>query len=274
MIIHDLPEKEYHARTELSSTQARELLKAPAIYKHNLTATRHSTATFDFGSAVHSMVLGVGWGIKELDYPDWRTAAAKQARADAEIDGLIPLLTKDIQPIRECAETVLAHPEARALLEAASWRETTIITDTPEGVPIRARLDALTPDGHGIDLKTSLDAYLSGFNRSVATYGYHVQAGHYSHAWEHSEGSRMEQFTFLVVEKTAPYLVNIIHVPEHLLQMGQADATLARQTLAECAANDTWPGYTTGEYLTPPAWLIYEHEDRHGINNDADNIRI
>src|SRR5690554_6023040 len=96
-IIYDMPEVEYHAHPALSSTGAKKILELPARYwyEHLREPEEGETVVhnpaFDFGSAVHAKVLGVGWGVKELDYDNYRTKAAQTARDEAKAEGLIPM---------------------------------------------------------------------------------------------------------------------------------------------------------------------------------------
>lgn len=263
MIIRDMPEREYHSRPELSSTQVRQLLESPARYQYGLTAHRESTATFDVGSAVHAKVLGVGWGVVELDFDSWRSKAAQVARDEAREAGMIPMLAKDLGEVHAMSEAVLAHGLARSLFEAAPEREVSVFAEL-DGVPVRCRFDALGPDENlAIDLKTTLDASPDGFTRSVAKYGYHVQEAHYRATYEASEGAD-PRFVFVAVEKHAPYLVGVHKLSILWTQMGAVAAREARRVWAECTASGEWPGYPAEVHtLEPPAWSVVEHEEKY-----------
>lgn len=263
MIIADMPEREYHARPELSSTQARQLLDSPARYKHGLTAERSSSATFDLGSAVHAKVLGVGWGIVEIDADSFRSKAAQEERDDARDAGLIPMLKKDLTVVHDMSEAVLAHPLASAMFEEAPGREVSVFSEV-DGVPTRCRFDALGQDANlAIDLKTTLDASPDGFTRSVAKYSYHVQESHYRATYEASEGVD-PRFVYVAVEKHAPYLVAVHKVSILWAEMGHTAAREARRIYRECTESGEWPGYPLDVHtLEPPAWSVVEHEEKY-----------
>ena len=63
-IYHGLDEQCYHSdptpHRSLSSTEAKMILDAPAALHHYRNSPRAPRPEFDFGSAVHSLVLGVG----------------------------------------------------------------------------------------------------------------------------------------------------------------------------------------------------------------------
>lgn len=277
MIVHDLEEISYHAHPALSSTGARDLLKSPAHFRHRMTTPRQDTAAFDLGSAVHAKVLGVGWDVIELDYPDFKTKAARDARDEARAGGGIPMLAKDMQPVHAITEAVLAHGEARALLELPGHREASVFGTSPEGVDMRARFDILTDNRLGTDLKTTLDASPDGFTKSIGTFRYDVQAGHYADTYLFSEGIELDQFKFIAVEKTAPHFVAVYTLDAWSLRIGRDYARRARDLYAEAAAAGHWPAYEGDNNIESPRWLNFKHEDDFGDDSgsiDADEIEV
>ena len=106
-LVYDMPDAEYHARTELSSTGARRILDSPARFRYEQTHRVESIA-FDVGHAVHAKVLGLGMGIVEVHADSWRTKASQDARDAARAAGMTPLLSRDLVPIEAMVEAVLA----------------------------------------------------------------------------------------------------------------------------------------------------------------------
>jgi hypothetical protein len=86
----DIPEAEYHAdRDSLSVSGAKVLLKAPALFKWQQDHPVHKDV-FDFGSAAHALVLGVGAGTDLRRRRATRLAhqgGAKEERDDARAEG-------------------------------------------------------------------------------------------------------------------------------------------------------------------------------------------
>lgn len=272
-IVPDMPENIYHSHNALSSTGARLLLESPAKFHYRQTHPQQSTAAFDLGSAVHAKVLGVGWAIEELDFPDWRTKAAQAARDEARDNGLIPMLTRELVTVHRMSEAVLAHKTAREMLELPGERELSAFA-TIDGVDVRARLDALTDSGIGIDLKTTAKpADPLTFARSVVDYGYDVQAAWYTDALA-ALGTELDRFQFIVVEKEAPHLVSVLELDIIFREMGKVKAAEARRRYAECTATNTWPGHPDDiQLVAPPTWAEYAHEDLYGPLSNAE-IRI
>lgn len=264
MSIHyDMDDATYHARPELSSTQARQILDSPARYKWALTQPARTSDAFDIGHAVHAKVLGVGATVKVLDFDNFLTKAAKEARDEARAQGFTPLLAKDARTVDAMSEAVLAHPEARALFEQPGHAEASVFATCDETlIDMRARFDYLpeldTEDPIAVDLKTTgTKANAREFGKSVSTYGYHVQSGHYLDTLEAATGRDDIAMRFVVVEKNAPHFVAVHELDDLYAAIGIDSAREARRTLRACLDSDTWPtGLEDVQHLDAPAWLI------------------
>lgn len=279
-IIHGLDEIAYHSHHALSSTEARMIInESPAHYRYKkdhppLIAP---SKKFDIGSAVHSKVLGVGYEAVVIPADILAsngaisTTAAKQFVADARDKGLIPLKQEEFQPIADAAEAVLAHPAARQLFNQPADGEVSVFATSPEGVEVRARFDFLPsesrlgePSRVAVDLKTARDASPKGFTKAVAEHGYDVQRAWYLDALKWATGETAEM-VFVAVEKEPPYLVGVHQLPLVWTEMGEAKARRAREVYRECVESGVWPGYGDDVHLlSPPQWLIYQHEEEYG----------
>lgn len=265
MIDYAMPEADYHQRPELSSTGARQLLDSPARFRYWADNPQPPKAAFDVGAAAHSKILGVGSGT--IVYPDehltpsgnvsTKAATVEWAR-EQRAAGLVPIGRVDADRVDAMAEAVLADPDARDVLEAISGREVTIIADV-EGVPTRARFD-MYDRTRAADLKTGRDASPSGFNRSVAKWGYHFQCRWYADAHEAETGGQLESFPLIIVESAPPHLVGVYDLDHMYNEKAGERCQKARRIYRECVETGTWPGYgrTT---LTAPPWVVYEDED-------------
>lgn len=273
-IVLGLEESLYHARPELSSTGARLLLSeykgSPKKFQWEQTHKRTSRA-FDIGTAAHAKVLGIGAGIAiypaEHLTPSGNVSTSK-ATVAWEIEqreaGLTPVTDNDVAKIDGMAEAVLAHPSARPLLEIATLREVSAFA-TIDGVPCRARLDALSEETrnglYAIDLKTTDDATPNGFTRTVHKFGYPVQQAHYEDVYKAATGKIIDQFWLIACEKSAPYEVAVLQIEPYWVDMGRKKAAEARRIFKECTETGEWPGYDTApQTLTAPAWAVIEHE--------------
>lgn len=269
-IYTDMSEDDYHARPELSSTGARRLLESPARFNHWRHNGQAGKQAFDVGHAVHAMVLGVGNGT--VAYPDEHVTASGSVSSKAatvawaeeqRAAGLVPIAPAQAKKVNAMAESVLAHPGARSIVERQGDPEASVIAlDDETGVQTRARFDWFDIDcGDAIDLKTSATAAsVDGFARTVAKHGYDVQEAFYRRAVQ-----RDITFKFLVVESEAPHLVAVHELDIEWQQMGAAKVQRALELYAECSQSGVWPGYPTEtQLLSPPNYLVYQHEDEYG----------
>lgn len=268
-IIQGLDEETYHAHPALSSTGARKLLESPARFDYWRKHPEPHKDAFDLGTAVHSKVLGTGWDVAVLDFPDFRTKAAREARDEARAAGKVVISPTQAAQADAMTEAVLAHPTARILFEQPGNSEASVFTTDPEtGVEVRARYDFL-PDLNAehpiaVDLKTTAKAASEDeFAKTVANFGYDVQDAHYDFAHALVTG-RQIPLVFVVVETEAPYLVAVYQLPVIWREMGATKARRARELFAECTASGIWPGYAADvQLLSPPTWAVYQFEEQY-----------
>lgn len=274
-IVHGLDEATYHARPELSSTEARLILSSPAKYRwrKDNPPLFDPSDKFDVGSAVHAKVLGTGYEVDILDFDSYRTKAAQEARDESRDNGRVPILRQKYTEVEAMTEAVLATPTARALFaQAGGAAEASVFADV-DGVPVRARFDFLPEQGEGrrvaVDLKTTIDASKRAFEKSVASYQYDVQRAWYLDALTAATGPMPHgmdpEMVFVAVEKEPPYLVAVHQIPQSWAEKGHTKAAVARRLFAECTRSGTWPGYPTEvQLLDEPIWHVYEFEEKYG----------
>jgi hypothetical protein len=269
-IVHGLAEDEYHARPELSSTQARQLLDSPARYHYARSHPQSNKAAFDLGTAVHSRVLGTGAQIIAIPVELLATNGAASTKAakdfieQSRADGLIPVKEELAAEVQQMTEAVLAHPNARLLFEqdAGQPEASVFATDPDTGVELRARFDFLGKVA--VDLKTTAKAAsASGFAKSAANLQYEVQEGHYIDTLEFATGET-RKFVFVVVETEPPYLTAVHMLDRDFAEMGKVKARRAREIYAECTASGVWPGYPTDiGLIPPPMYAVYDFQDNY-----------
>lgn len=270
--VYEIPDHVYHAdpvpQRSLSSTGARKLLppSCPALFRHEQLHGRPEKRTFDLGHAAHALVLGAGAQIEVVNATDWRTNAAKAARDQAHNEGRVPLLSAEYDEVLAMAVALREHPLASALLDPDRGKpeQSLFWQDDKHGVWRRARLDWLPHEGRDrliiTDYKTTKSAAPSAIERAVGDYGYHQQAAWYIDAVTALELAEDVAFVFVFQEKTEPYLVTVAELDADALRAGQQRNERALEVYAQCAATDTWPGYTSDvAYLSLPPWLVNQH---------------
>jgi exodeoxyribonuclease VIII len=254
---------EYHAHPALGSSRLRELLKSPAHFRANL---RRETEALALGSLVHTLVLEPDtFAHRYVVTPkiDGRTREGKAAKAALADDPRIVVNEEVMADASACATSIMAHRVYQQIRDAqvehtVFWDEEVHWEDAAGNqvvtrVPCKARFDVVGP--WLVDLKTCRDASPKGFQRSIATYGYHIQAAHY---WAGAVANGMEPrgFLFACVETSPPYLTSGYLLGSPTLEQGETERREALNIYARCLSEDRWPGYNDDriEVIDLPNW--------------------
>ncbi len=266
----DMDETTYHRDPvpggSLSASGAKKILEAPAKYNHDRLNGQEHKDVFDFGTAAHAAVLGVGGQVVVLEFDNWRSKAAQQAQEDVRADGATPILAKDWAVVEAMATKLREHPIASALLAPGGGRPE-VSMFWQDDIWRRARLDWL-PDVTGDrvvvpDYKTTTDASRVGFRNAAARYGYYMQAAFYLDAVRALTDASDPRFVLIVQEKDPPYLVNHFELTESYLRIGDWRNQRAVEIWKRCMETGIWPGYPEEvQRLDAPRWLEIEHEEQ------------
>lgn len=272
--VYEMPSEVYHADPviggSLSATGMKRLLppSCPAKFKWLLDNPEPPKKEFDLGHAAHREVLTEGEAIEVLDFPDWRTKAAQEARDAARAEGKVPILTKQARQVEEMAQAIREHPVAGALFRPGTgkaeqslfWRD----TDTKQFC--RARIDWLPdPDENGrvivADYKTTADGEPSyALPKTVGRYSYELQAAHYLDGVKTLRLAKNPTFIFVFQEKEAPYVVTVVELDMTALAIGRILRERAIATYRECLAADHWPPYSEETVLLAlPPYIVDEY---------------
>lgn len=276
-VVLDMDDLTYHADPvpggSFSSTGAKTILKSPAHFDWARTH-RTEKRSYDVGHAVHAKVLGVGMDV--VAYPlehltpsgNPSTKAATVAWVDEQrAAGLVPISPDDMRKVDQMAEAILAHSVARPLLERPGASEVSLFATDPEtGVNLRARIDRLPDAGEqqtiAVDVKTALTADPERFNKTAADYGYDIQAEFYKHTLTLARGDIDPGFLFVVVSKSAPYLVSVIELDWEFQAIGRDRLRRAMDTYKQCRDSGEWPGYEPIVHeVAPPRWYAALEEE-------------
>lgn len=262
----DIPEEVYHSDSaSLSSTAVRLLVKPGGPAKHQ-GGEREESDAFDIGTAAHTLILGTGSAIVEVEADSWNTKAAREERAAARAEGKVALLSKQLRATERMVNAALARAEVQELMRPPGAETAAEMTayalDPATWVMLRARLDWIVfgPDKHVtiVDYKTTKNASPQGFAKSAVEYGYHAQEAHYRRVLTEL-GYVVDRFVFLAQEKTAPYLTCLHEFDLGAVEVGDRIVTAGIGIFAQCMDTGTWPDYGTDtNRMTLPFWAIGE----------------
>lgn len=274
----------------LSSTLVRLVLgKSPA---HAWTASPRlnpdweptDSATFDFGRAAHSQILGKGGGYAV--YPAdilgkggaVSTAAAKEWAAQTRAEGLTPIKEdagKRILDMSVAAKSALREISAAGYdLPIVAERSEVVAISEIDGCMCRAMFDNAPEDPRLplIDFKTTTDATPGGISKAVWNYGYALQAAFYLDVWKAATGEDRD-FLFIFQEKEPPYGLGLAMLKSEALAEARVDVADARHIWARCVAQNNWPSYPPViTNVSEPGWKSIKREDERAWRDAAGQI--
>ena len=216
--------KDYHAHSAISKSDIDLFLQSPkkfALKKAGKFASDDSPALL-LGSAVHKLILEPNDFEREfITEPkiDKRSKEGKVAYSDFlqlafGKNILSPSLYEQAKAI---ANAVLANKTAQKFI-TDGFAERSFFS-TYQGQEIKCRPDYYNQSlGLVVDIKTSANA--SDFAKSIGNFNYHIQQALYSDILV-ANGLAVNGFVFVVVEKTAPYMVGFFELSSKAVEFGR-----------------------------------------------------
>jgi hypothetical protein len=248
-IYTDLSNADYHAQEGwVSSTQLKRLL--PETYGTG----GGNQAALDFGSALHSKVLGgPSEPIQVVAAANWMSNAAKAARTEAYAAGSIPLLEKDVEQLDAMYEAVGSHSVASELLFGGEGRNELSVFAEVDSVPSKARFDRIVGTT-AIDLKTtSAKPGAHNLARAVLDWGYDASAAHYMAVAE-AAVIQVDEFLLVFVCKDSPHYVTVVELTPEWIDRGNELRHKALERYVHPQMVDAYEGQSQTLTLTLPRW--------------------
>lgn len=243
----DIEEASYHAdRTSLSVSGAKVILKSPSLFRYQQDNPVFKDA-FDFGSAAHQLVLGVGPGIAVIPATSRAKAdqeAHKAAKEAARAEGKIPVTAEDYERVQAMADRLSSHTLAMRLLSEGQPEVSAYALDEETGVMRRGRFDWLHPTLL-VDYKSCLSADprdLAGRYGVVKKWGYDQQAAWYTDL-ARDLGHPATAFAFIFQMKTPPYEVVVAYLDDSDLWEARSRNREALERFRDCTQSGIWPGF-------------------------------
>lgn len=255
----DVPNEVYH-HPECPGISKSGLDQVHRSYDHYLAYKEkydEPSRNLIIGSAVHDSILQPELFDKNYVVKpniDRRTKVGKEQWAEFIKKNFgKEVLTKDeTHTVEMIKRRVLSHPVASKML-AHSQREYSGWF-MEEGALCKFRPDIYKPKQFIADIKTTEDASLNAFRRSIAKFSYDKQAAFYQAGIKAITGDEVP-FYFIAVEKTPPYGIAIYKASESMLEVGRElyKNDLKKYINAMIFGDET--GYPEGiQTLDLPAW--------------------
>ena len=153
---------------------------------------------------------------------------------------------------------------AKMIYDLDGLTELSYFSEDLGGIRAKCRPDWISSDsGIVVDLKTTQDASPKGFQKSIANFGYHIQAAFYLRVLQ-SLGLDSYDFKFIAIEKTAPFCVGVYRASTEMLEEGNKKVDEAINKILWCKENDSYPDYTPNEIetISLPPWMTKKSEEQ------------
>lgn len=252
-IFYDLTNEQYHSSEGISKSGLDLIAKSPSVYKWGRSAPQDNekTQSLDLGTALHAYLLEPEmFGRSYTPMPDFdmRTAAGKRDSADylkdAESQGLNVLSATDFKHLSLMRESVMAHPVARATLEADGQAEASIFwIDQETGELCRVRPDRMISlNGMPIVLDVKTIGGMERLRRHVLEFRYHVQAAMYQDGY-YNQFNDFPGFWFLFVDTSISagrYRVEVKQLSPEMMMAGHELYRRDLLTYHQCQQKNDW----------------------------------
>lgn len=286
-----VPIETYHRDTNLldgfsvSSTGLRTIINRPLEYWFSSPYNPDreepkATEEFEFGKAAHMLLLGEeGFAERyvlrpetyENDKGEWKPWSGNANICKAWLKqqaaaGKTVITETDVDKIKRIADALSKKEAIR--LGILNGRIERSIFAQHNGIWLKNRPDVIPNDGGDfVDLKTAASVDTDSISRAIFSCGYHIQAGFTRMVVREVLGEdAFASFTFVFVEKTAPYDVRVMTLKEADIDLGEQQARIGLEILQRCLERNEWPGYDGHDqhisYVEMPAWSRSRIEDQ------------
>lgn len=254
-VVQGMSNAVYHSTSGISSSAVK------SVYKKSLAhwkgEKRVQTAAFTMGTAVHALLLEEDRDLV-VRGPKTKSSKAFTSMKETLNEDQVLLTEVEYAVAKKMARTTLQNKHCKALLRHNDRvNEVSVFATCPNtGLQLKTRPDLLIESEKTVyDVKTTMDASPMGFTRECFKYAYDIQAAFYLYVCKLAEID-VNSFSFITVEKSAPYCSHIHTVSEGLL----ANATeRMHRTLAIIADAKEEEKYDTGwgdySIIELPSWL-------------------
>lgn len=278
-IYSQVPEENYFAWKGVSQSLLKELGKSFLHFSHALKSSgKKPSSGMRKGTGLHRAIWDLeGFKDKAARLPKGFTLAKNAdkeefARLSETLGEDWIFRAQEYDAIVGMAEEALKHKDVQTIVENVhpEHQELTFVdVDERLGLDwkLKGRADAVIPDlGWVLDIKTTTDASPGGFAKSIANYGYFLQAAHYVEGLR-SMGAK--SFKWIAIENEAPYAVGLYELtPEHF-KIGQEYRDFLIRKLAHGIEKRLLgEHYTRGfNSLAIPKWALndLEYELEQGV---------
>jgi hypothetical protein len=268
---YGMPAAQYHGTEAVSNTMLSDMADSPAhcfaLHHAPDRPERKETPAMRNGTLAHCYMLEPHTiSERYLVKPAGIDGRTKEGKAWLQsVPPYLTIVDADQMAIAKAQRAaIMAVPKLAELLSKGSAEVSVFWNDTESGLVCRARPDWLHPTGTksvvAVDVKTISELTLETIQRSMATYGYHRQAAHYSNGLT-ACGLKVEAFAFAFVSSAYPFLAACIVLDDETMQQGADEVAELLEQYATCRRANHWPAFGDSfRLLGLPTWARRSQE--------------
>lgn len=268
-LVRGLPAAEYHADPALSNTMLSDMNKSPAhCYALHMAPYRPARVATDAmlaGTLAHTAILEHDQLLQRyVGKPAGMNFATKEGKAWRELQTLEIVSQYALEEAQAQREAVHKVKALHKLLSKGDAEASVFWTDKATGQRCKARPDWIHWNGpkHAtvLDIKTIDELTDESVRKSIARYGYHRQAAHYTNGLR-ACGVEVEEFVFGFVSARYPFLAAAYVLDDETMQQGRDEVAEMVDKFNECRRANFWPAFGDGYQSTGlPAWAKRSNE--------------
>jgi len=267
----DVPEAVYAQWQALRTSHLKNALKSWRHFRHAETTPSEDTDALILGRAAHCAAFEPArYAADFVVYKkiDGRTKEGKEQAEQIKAETRTVLTEDEAGEIAQWCKALREHQQAGKIMAMPGDSEVSFVwSDEKTGVLCKGRIDRLIRRKGGlliVDLKTAESAQPDRFAKDAIKYGYGIQAAQYVDGLRAATGEANIGFVWVVVEKKAPYVVEVYSATDpdtqpDFLTNGRVLRDRLLRELVECRNTGVYPSYTDGSRITPlrvPAYAI------------------
>jgi len=252
-VIENMTNEDYHATADISSTTVKTVWKKSLAHWKGQKFT--STAALLIGSALHGILLEPHREIAIKGPKTRRSKAYTEMERDLGPDQVL-LTEGEWYMVRAMAKSAMANPAFRKVLEHPDRQnEVSIFVECPStGLGLKTRFDCRVKEVI-YDVKSTIDSSPDGFSKECWKYAYPLQAAFYLYVCKLAQID-VEEFSFLAIEKTAPYVAHQHVVGPELMEWAHEQVLATLRRIADAKQLDDYgTGWGDFTLLEKPKWL-------------------
>lgn len=173
---------------------------------------------------------------------------------EASSEGKIIISADDRLKLSEMHGALMAHSQARELIEGAIYEQSYFWRDEHSGLMVKSRPDILH-ENIIVDLKTMANVAPHVYQREMIAGGYHIQGAIVRDAIRELENRDISTVINVCIEKTYPYSIAIYIIDEFALDAGHAEYKQILLDMKSAKESNEYEDYKP-QIIGLPKWAL------------------